>query len=243
MRFRWSHGSDTNSSNPSGLCGLGGILEQKLLLRNPATESCRSAPLASKHLGTLVQRLTTCAPGLALHLNCKFILQFIPIRARRYCSHAKPVASIVYFFVRSAIMRIATRKNKDCFKAVSTSIILCSVMTKPQADQNPKTYTFEFGNKKLTLDFPRAFAIGDALFEAGQLAAAKSVFEVLSKVSERGPRAKIMLAQCEAALQHFAACSEILDTTFTGEDKPIAEELQTTFVSTSLVFATMPSAL
>lgn len=39
-----------------------------------------------------------------------------------------------------------------------------------------------------------------------------------------------MLAQCEAGLRHFDACSEILTAAFEGEDKPIAEELHTAFV-------------
>lgn len=51
-----------------------------------------------------------------------------------------------------------------------------------------ETYSFEFGKKHLTLDFPHAFALGDALFEAGRLEPARSVFEILAKVSNRGPR-------------------------------------------------------
>ena len=109
-------------------------------------------------------------------------------------------------------------------------------MNKPQVDQDSTTYSFEIGEKKFTLDFPHAFALGDALYEAGRLEAARLVFETLTKATDRGPRAKIRLAQCEAALKHFVACSEILEAAFIGEDKPIVEDLQTAFVFHKLGF-------
>jgi hypothetical protein len=96
--------------------------------------------------------------------------------------------------------------------------------------KNVQAYTFEIGGKTLSLDFPHAFALGDALFEAGKLEAAKRVFGTLVEVTDRGPRVKIMLAQCEAGLKQFDACAEILATAFNGEDMPIAEELHTAFV-------------
>lgn len=98
------------------------------------------------------------------------------------------------------------------------------------------TYTITVNDKRLKLDFAHAFALADALLEGDQLHAAKSIFAVLAKVKGRGPRAKLMLAQCEAALRHFQACSEILDTTFADEDKPIAQELQNAFVFHKLGF-------
>ncbi|HTQ40399.1 MAG TPA: hypothetical protein VMJ32_15345 [Pirellulales bacterium] len=103
-------------------------------------------------------------------------------------------------------------------------------MSDLQPNQSTQCYTFEVRDKKLTLDFPRAFALGDALFEAGRLHEARHIFETLAKTTDRGPRAKIMLAQCEASLEHFAACSEILEAAFSGESKPVAEELHTAFV-------------
>jgi tetratricopeptide (TPR) repeat protein len=103
-------------------------------------------------------------------------------------------------------------------------------MAEPQGEHVVATYRFKIGGKTLSLDFSHAFALGDALFEAGRLETARSVFHVLAKITDRGPRARIMLAQCEAGLRHFDACSEILTAAFKGEDKPIAEELHTAFV-------------
>ncbi|HSS97729.1 MAG TPA: hypothetical protein VLK33_11900 [Terriglobales bacterium] len=101
------------------------------------------------------------------------------------------------------------------------------------------TYTITVNDKKLKLDFAQAFALADALLEADQPQQAKSIFAALAKVKDRGPRAKLMLAQCEATLRHFQACSEILDATFSDEDgppEPIAQELQNAFVFNKLGF-------
>ncbi len=109
-------------------------------------------------------------------------------------------------------------------------------MPKLSNNRRETLYSFRLGDQKLSLNYARAFALGDSLFSAGRLKEAAVVFKVLSRRSDRGPRAKIMLAQCEAGLKHFEACSEILEATFEGENQPIAEELHTAFVFHKLGF-------
>ena len=108
----------------------------------------------------------------------------------------------------------------------------------PRSSANPREtlYTFKLGGRKLSLSYARAFALGDSLFGFARLKEAAVVFKALSRRSDRGPRAKIMLAQCEAGLKHFEACSEILEAAFEGESKPIAEELHSAFVFQKLGF-------
>jgi thioredoxin-like negative regulator of GroEL len=91
-------------------------------------------------------------------------------------------------------------------------------------------YRFGIGDKEHILTYQQAFSYGHTLLEAGHLEKAVSIFKMLAKVSHKGPRAKIMLARCQAGLAHFAACQEVLDAVFEGAERPIAEELQNAFV-------------
>ena len=109
-------------------------------------------------------------------------------------------------------------------------------MTESHSKLIPATYTFEVNGRKLTLDFPHAFALGDVLLAGNHLAAAKSVFESLAKVADRGPRARIMLARCQAGLNNFTACSATLEAAFDGEKEPIAEDLHSALVFLKLGF-------
>ena len=107
-------------------------------------------------------------------------------------------------------------------------------MSEPQPNLTSAKYKFDVSGKSLTLDFPHAFALGDMLLQAGQLEAARSVFEALSAVNDRGPRARIMLARCQAGLSNFTGCSATLQAAFEGEKEPIAENLHSAFVFIAL---------
>ncbi len=109
-------------------------------------------------------------------------------------------------------------------------------MTESHSNSIPATYTFDVSGKKLKLDFSHAFALGDVLLAGNHLTAAKSVFESLAKVNDRGPRARIMLARCQAGLNNFTACSATLEAAFDGEKEPIAEDLHSALVFLKLGF-------
>jgi hypothetical protein len=97
----------------------------------------------------------------------------------------------------------------------------------------PELFKFSFQGKSYELDFTKAFLFGDALLSAGQRHAAQNVFQMLAQVPGHGPRAKIMLARCEAALQHFAECAAIVGTTF-DDSGAVAEDLHTALVYQSI---------
>jgi len=98
------------------------------------------------------------------------------------------------------------------------------------------SYSFDVGGRKVALDFPHAFALGDVLLERGELEAAKSVFELLAAVGDRGPRAKIMLARCQSSLGNFTDCSATLEAAFGDDKETIAEPLHSALVYQKLGF-------
>lgn len=81
------------------------------------------------------------------------------------------------------------------------------------------------------LRYDKAFVLACALLEKGQLDEASKLFERLEDFVDRGPRAFIMQAFCEAASLHLEKCSESLAEAFEGEDRSIADALQSAFVS------------
>jgi tetratricopeptide (TPR) repeat protein len=94
-------------------------------------------------------------------------------------------------------------------------------------------FTFSFQGKVYKFDFARAFLFGDALLSSGQFHAARYVFEVLGREAGHGPRAKIMLACCEAKLKHFAECASIIGMTF-DDSGAGAEDLHSALVYQSI---------
>src|SRR5690242_2080649 len=98
------------------------------------------------------------------------------------------------------------------------------------------TFMFKIGGKSLKLDYPHAFALGDQLLHSGHLSSAKLIFETLGSVSNRGPRAKIMLAVCHSRLNDFAACSTTLTAAFEGDQEAITENLHSALVFQKLGF-------
>ena len=87
------------------------------------------------------------------------------------------------------------------------------------------------GGKKHRLAYERAFALGCSLIEKGQAAEAAKLFERLEKFTDRGPRAFIMQAFCEAAAMHFEECSKALAQVFDGDKQDVAAALHSAFVS------------
>ncbi|MGD9647982.1 MAG: tetratricopeptide repeat protein [Pirellulales bacterium] len=91
-------------------------------------------------------------------------------------------------------------------------------------------YKFKLGRKSFALTFEQAFTYGHTLLEGGHARQAAGLFQLLAKVGNRGPRAAIMLARCQADLNDFAACHELLEQAFAGEQEAVAKEFQTAFV-------------
>jgi hypothetical protein len=60
---------------------------------------------------------------------------------------------------------------------------------------------------------------------------AARLFEQLERFSDRGPRAFIMQAYCEAAALHFDRCSKPLVAAFNDEKQKLVLELHNAFIS------------
>ena len=89
---------------------------------------------------------------------------------------------------------------------------------------------FNIAGQKHRLSYEKAFTYGHALLKGGHYEPAAALFRKLAEVNGRGPRAKLMLAQCEAGQQNYDACKDILKAIFDNEEEPAIEELQTAFV-------------
>lgn len=80
------------------------------------------------------------------------------------------------------------------------------------------------------LTYDKAFALGCAILKQGHAEQASKVFERLEAFTDRGPRAAILWAFCEAAAKQFAKCSAILSQALDGESPEVAETLHDVFV-------------
>jgi thioredoxin-like negative regulator of GroEL len=92
------------------------------------------------------------------------------------------------------------------------------------------TFTARMGRKKRRVAYEEAFSFGHSLMEAGHYEHALRMFSALARTPNRGFRARVMQARCQAELEEFEACNEILKNVFENEEKPVAEELQSAFV-------------
>jgi hypothetical protein len=95
----------------------------------------------------------------------------------------------------------------------------------------PAEIAITMGGQTHRLGYEKAFALGFELLEKGKLADAAALFERLEEFADRGPRAFIMQAFCEAAALHFDQCSQPLARAFRGDRQAIAGALQSAFVS------------
>jgi hypothetical protein len=95
----------------------------------------------------------------------------------------------------------------------------------------PVQITVDIGDKTHRLSYERAFALGCSLFESGHVVDAAKLFERLEEFTDRGPRAFIMQAFCEAAAAHYENCSTPLIAVFKGNQLEIASALHNAFIS------------
>ena len=96
---------------------------------------------------------------------------------------------------------------------------------------SPAEIQIVVGGKKHRVAYEQAFMLGCTLVEKGQVADAAKVFERLEEFPDRGPRAFIMQAFCEAAALHFQECTKPLAQVFDGEQQDVASALHAAFVS------------
>ena len=73
-----------------------------------------------------------------------------------------------------------------------------------------------------TLTYEQAFVLGCSLLEHGDVANATMIFERLEEFPDRGPRAFIMQAFCQAAALHFDECRQPLLEAFEADEQEIA---------------------
>jgi hypothetical protein len=95
----------------------------------------------------------------------------------------------------------------------------------------PVEISIGVGDKTRRLSYEQAFMLGFSLFESGRVVDAAKVFERLEEFTDRGPRAFIMQAFCEAAASHYEDCSTPLIAVFKGERLDIASALHNAFIS------------
>lgn len=86
------------------------------------------------------------------------------------------------------------------------------------------------GTKQAAMTYEQVFSLGHSFYQSGHYQLAHDIFAFLARVRGRGPRGKLMLARCKAEIKSFAACNEILEDIFQGEDQSIIDELQSAFV-------------
>jgi hypothetical protein len=91
-------------------------------------------------------------------------------------------------------------------------------------------FAFAVGQKHRELTFEETFACGHSLLKSKKYAAAAEIFNTLLKARGGDRRVMIMLALCEAKLDHFEVCQQILRDAFEGKDEPLAEKLHSAFV-------------
>jgi hypothetical protein len=102
--------------------------------------------------------------------------------------------------------------------------------TRPLAPE-PATLEINIGRQSQAVTYEHAFVFACGLIDRKRFEQAACIFKRLQTFPDRGPRAFIMEAFCEAAASHFDCCSKPLAATFDGKKQPLAAELHNAFIS------------
>lgn len=94
----------------------------------------------------------------------------------------------------------------------------------------PVNYRVNSGGRQVMMSYQEMFRAGYRLLLAGNYAEASRVFSLLSSVNDRGPRAGILLAFCQAQLRDYTACSQTLNQAFEGDATSLESKLHAAFV-------------
>jgi hypothetical protein len=85
--------------------------------------------------------------------------------------------------------------------------------------------------QQMRLAYEQAFSLASQLLERGDTRNAARLFERLEEFTDRGPRAFIMQAFCEAAAMNFDRVSPPLTEAFRAQNQTIATALHNAFIS------------
>lgn len=80
----------------------------------------------------------------------------------------------------------------------------------PQTANGDVRIPFRRNGRLVELTFEHAFAVAHYLWSKGRFEQAAQVFDVLSVIPGRGPKASIFLAHCRVMLADYAGCSGLL---------------------------------
>lgn len=95
----------------------------------------------------------------------------------------------------------------------------------------PAQFIVRRNGERVQLSYQQMFAIGHRLWLAQDHAKAARVFEILSEITDRGPRAHIILAHCRAMLGDYASCLATLSQALPeGRFGNAASQLHNVFV-------------
>lgn len=101
----------------------------------------------------------------------------------------------------------------------------------------PVTFAVQSNGHRSRLTYQQLFAAGHRLWLARRYAGAAKVFERLAGVSDRGPRAHILLAHCQAMLGDYSGCSSTLSQALsTAQYGNAAADLHDIFVMWKCAF-------
>lgn len=101
----------------------------------------------------------------------------------------------------------------------------------PTAISAPVQIELQLGTQVQRFSYEQAFVVACSLLDHGQIEEAATVFWRLREFADRGPRAFIMQAFCEAAALHFEDCSKPLAQVLDGDKRQLAADLHNAFVS------------
>lgn len=99
-----------------------------------------------------------------------------------------------------------------------------------QTTPQPLIYRVNCGGRQITMSYQDVFRAGYRLLLAGNYAEAIRVFGLLSDATDRGPRARILLAFCQSQLREYTACSQTLNQAFEAESTNLESRLHAAFV-------------
>ena len=105
--------------------------------------------------------------------------------------------------------------------------------------REPAAVRFEVrhGGRSVRCTYQQVFASGYDFWVAKKYFEAAKVFESLSIITDRGPRAHIMLSHCKAMLGDYGGCSQILSRVLPQNDfDKLATELHNAFVMWKCAF-------
>lgn len=98
------------------------------------------------------------------------------------------------------------------------------------ATPQPITYRVNSGGRQLVMSYQELFRVGYRLLLARNYSEAIRVFNLLLTATDRGPRARILLAFCQAQLREYTACSQTLNQAFESDSGNLEARLHEAFV-------------